>query len=126
MAFTEAEKVDIRRFCGYPVRGALPSQMFGYRYFQWYGTLEYYLNNLSTEEEEVVKTIHLPNLRLLEQALVTASDNLDTDRAAVWYHNKNEVRDRYDLFFRECIRLAYFLGLPEGDYFPKKSCRVVV
>lgn len=126
MAFTEAEKTDIRRFCGYPICGSEPTQMFGYRYFQWYGTLEYYMNNLSSTEEAIVRTKYLPILNQLEDAVPTASDNLDTDVAAVWTHNKNEVGDRYALFDSWRSRLCDFLGVPRGDYFSNKGVRIVV
>lgn len=114
MSFTEQQKIDIRRFCGFAVYGngstASPPS-FGYRYYEWYLTLEYRLNNLAPEEEDTVINIYLANLYTLEQAIPAASSNLDTDRAAVWYHNKNEVRDRFNLFKLWCRRLIEFLGV---------------
>lgn len=113
MAFTEQQKVDIRRFCGAPVFGnnfSASPPSFGYRYYKWYLTLEYRLINLAPEEEATIISVYLANLTTLESAIPTASENLDTDRAAVWYHNKNEVRDRYNLFKLWCRRLQEFLG----------------
>lgn len=69
------------------------------------------MNNLAVDEEETLETIYLQNLRTLESAIPTASENLDTDRAAVWYHNKNEVADRFKLFNLWCTRLKDFMGV---------------
>lgn len=113
--FTAAQLVDLRRFLGYGLYGAAPTPMNGYRFYTAYGTMEYRLNNCSPEEAAVVVNTFLANLYRLEQALMKASDNLDTDRAAVWYHNKNEVSDRTQLFNLERKRLAAFFGLPLGD-----------
>ncbi|MBO4120280.1 hypothetical protein J5T34_05940 [Cupriavidus gilardii] len=114
MAFTDAEKVDIRRYCGYPVFGGQPVQAFGYRFMQWYGTLEFRMNNLATVEEETVRTSYLANLASLEQAVPASSDNLDTDQAAVWTHNKREVADRMALFNLWRRQLCEFFGVPPG------------
>jgi hypothetical protein len=111
---TDQQKVDIRRYCGFSVFGnnttASPPN-WGYRYYQQYLTLEYRMNNLSADEETTLQNSYLTNLYALESAIPTASENLDTDRAAVWYHNKNEVRDRFDLFKLWCQRLMEFLGV---------------
>lgn len=110
--FTELEKVDIRRFIGFSVYGSSAANTtFGYRYFEDYLTIEYRMNNLTTDEEDVVRTKYLTNCRNLEDAIPTASDNLDTDRAAVWYHNKDEVEDRFKLYKLWCQRLAEFFGV---------------
>lgn len=117
MAFTDAQKVDIRRYCGYPAKGGTPTQAFGYRYFQWYGTLEFRMDNLSTEEETVVTGTFLANLGTLETALMGTSDNLDTAKAAVWEHNPNENKDRTALYNDWRRRLCEFFGVPTGPYF---------
>ena|ERR1700722_9285393 len=111
---TDQQKVDIRRYCGFGVYGnAVTSSppTWGYRYYEWNLILEYRMNNLSSDEEATLITIYLDNLYTLEAAIPTASNNLDTDRAAVWYHNKYEVRDRYQLFLLWCKRLSDYLGL---------------
>jgi len=114
MAFTDAQKVDIRRYCGYAAYGGLPVQAFGHRFYQHYGTLEFRMNNFLPEEEAVVITTYLANLATLETAIPAASDNLDTDVAAVWTHNKNEQRDRERLFDNWRRRLCGFIGIPPG------------
>ena len=98
---TNQQKVDIRRYCGFSVFGndtTASPPAWGYRYYAQYLILEYRMNNLSTDEETTLENVYLSNLATLEAAIPTASGNLDTDRAAVWYHNKNEVSDRFKLF----------------------------
>jgi len=114
--FTSAQKADIRRFCGYPAYGASGSGWTGYRFFQDNGMLEYRMNNLLPEEGAVVVNTYLTNLYILESAIPNAGTNLDTDQAAVWHHNKDEVRDRIALFDDWRRRLAGFLGIPPGPY----------
>lgn len=114
MAFTNAERVDVRRFCGYGAFGGVASPAFGYRFFKSYGTLEFKLNNLAVEEEAVVRATYLPNLATLETAIFGASSNLDTDRAAVWTHNKREVADRTALYLQVRRQLCDFLGVEPG------------
>ncbi|QIY81499.1 hypothetical protein [Chromobacterium violaceum] len=114
MAFTDAEKTDIRRFCGFPVFGGQPVQAFGHRFFTQYGTLEFRLNNLQPGEEAVIRNTYLANLLELETDIVGTRDNLDTAQAAVWTRNRNEVRDREALFDGWRRRLCGFLGVAPG------------
>ena len=124
--FTDAQKVDIRRFCGYPVFGGTPSSFQSYRFFQAYGTLEYRMQNLLAAEESVITTVYLPNLTTLEAAIPATGDNLDTDQAAVWTHNKHEQRDREQLFDSWRRRLCDFLGVPPGPGLNKPGLQMVV
>ena len=39
MAFTDEEKTDIRRFCGYPAYGSGASGFQSWRFYQAYGTI---------------------------------------------------------------------------------------
>ena len=110
---SEAQKVDVRRFCGYPAYGAGAAGFQSWRFFQAYGTLEYRMNNLAAEEVAVVVN-YLATLAALEVAIPEASGNLDTEAAAGWQHNANEVRDRAALFDQWRRRLCGFLGLPPG------------
>lgn len=126
MAFTEAEKVDIRRFCGYPAYGAGASGFQSWRFFVAYGTLEYRLNNLDPTEETVIRNTYLTALNTMESAIPGAGANLDTDMAAVWTHNKDEVRDRQRLFDDWRRRLCAFLGVPPGDGLGQSGLRMVV
>jgi hypothetical protein len=112
--FTDAQKTDIRRFCGYPAYGATPDGNMGWRFFVAYGLLEYRMNNMSAAEMAVVLN-YLTTLYALESAVPSASDNLDTDAAGVWTHNKSEIGDRLRLFDEWRRRLCSFLGVPPGD-----------
>ena len=113
-AFTDQQLVDIRRFCGYPALGD-GNVVFPYPWImKQYLALEYRLQHISTDEGSVVVNTYLTNLYTLETAIVGAGANLDTDQAAVWKHNKNEVRDRMALFDSWRRRLCQFLGVPPG------------
>lgn len=110
----DADKVDVRRYCGYPAYGAGPSGFQGWRFFQAYGLLEYRMNNMGVSEVAVVET-YLTTLRTLESAIPGAGATLGTDQAAVWTRNKNEVSDRINLFDSWRRRLAEFIGVPFGE-----------
>lgn len=115
---TNEQKVNIRRYCGFPVFGndvTASPPTFGYRYYTQYLILEYRMNNLSVDEETTLQNVYLTNLTTLEAAIPSSSSNLDTDQAAVWYHNKFEVRDRFRLFDLWCKRLADFMGVSGPD-----------
>jgi hypothetical protein len=111
---TDAQKVDVRRFCGLPLYGGLPVQAFGWRFFQKYGTLEFRIDNMQPAEETVLLN-YLTKLNALEEAIYGTSDNLDTDVAAVWTHNKNEQRDREALYSSFRVKLCDFIGIPPGS-----------
>lgn len=113
MALTAQEKVNVRRYCGFPVFGGQPVQAFGHRFYQWYGTLEFRMNNLLAEEEAVARS-YLATLADLETAVPAATANLDTDQAAVWVHNKQEVADRMALYATWRRELCKFFGVPPG------------
>ena len=119
MALTSAQIVDTRRFMGYPLSGT--TQPINDNYDIVYGsfgmvTMSLYtrLSNLSSDEEAILINVYLTALTSLESAIVGASDNLDTDIAAVWTHNKNEVADRDRLFDSWRVRLCDFLGFAPG------------
>ena len=110
---SDAEKVDIRRFCGYPAYGAAPSGMEAWRFFQVYGMLEFRMTNLSAFETAVARR-YLGTLLTLEVAVPAAAANLDTDQAAMWTRNKAEIADRMRLLDEWRRRLCGFLGVPPG------------
>jgi hypothetical protein len=110
---TDAEKTDVRRYCGYPAYGAAPVGFQTWRFFQVYGLLEFRMNNLSQAEIGIVRR-HRVTLHGLEAAVPRSGENLDTDQAAVWTHNRDETRDRARLFDSWCRRLCGFLGIPAG------------
>jgi hypothetical protein len=125
MAFTDAQKTDIRRFCGYPAYGSTPQGFNSWRFFQAYGVLEYRLNYLSGAEEAVVVQ-QLATLVQLEAAIPAASATLDTDEAAVWTRNPDEMRERRNLLDDWRRRLCGFLGVPPGPALSDGGLRLVV
>jgi hypothetical protein len=120
VALTAQQIVDVRRFCGYSVSGAVGTTQFREQAYSDVTigglSLDFRLSNLSPEEEGVVVTTYLANLTLREQEIQAASANLDTDEAAVWKHNKQEVSDRINLFTALRLELCGFLGFPPGSY----------
>jgi hypothetical protein len=112
--FTDQQKTDIRRHCGYPAYGAAPDGNMGWRFFTAYGALEYRLNNLASAEEAVVLT-YVTTINQLEVAVPATSDNLDSEVAATWRHNANELADRLRLLDSWRGRLCGFLGVPPGE-----------
>ncbi|MEO8716071.1 MAG: hypothetical protein ABI369_13760 [Acetobacteraceae bacterium] len=111
--FTNAEKTDIRRFCGYPAYGSGAAGFQNWRFYQVYGELEFRMNNLSPEEEAIARR-YLGQLASLEIAVVRAGDSLDTDQAAVWTRNRTEIEDRERLLDDWRRRLCGFFGVPPG------------
>lgn len=110
---SDAEKTDIRRYAGYPVYGQGVGDATFNRFTVVYELLEYRMNVLTAAELAVVRS-KLSDLATLDAAIPATSTNLDTDQAAVWYHNKNEMRDRVQLFNWRRIDLCAFLGVPPG------------
>lgn len=125
MAFTDAERTDIRRFCGYPAYGAAPTGFQTWRFYQAYGLLEFRINNVSDAEAGVVRR-YLSTLTVLESAIPRASDNLDTDQAAVWTRNRDEPKDRAKLFDDWRRRLCGFFGIPPGPALSDSGITLVV
>jgi len=116
---TLAQMTDTRRWMGYQVVGTtMPingNQDVVYGRFGMV-TMSLYtrLTTLTTEEEAVLVTTYLTNLATLETAIFGAGDNLDTDIAAIWTHNKNEVSDRVGLFNRVRRQMCDFIGFAPG------------
>jgi hypothetical protein len=125
MAFTNAQRVDIRRYCGYPAYGVGAIGFQGWRFFQAYGLLEYRMTNLAPEEETVVLG-YLTQLQSLEADLPATALRLDTAEAAVWTRNPNELRERSRLFDDWRRRLCGFFGLPPGPALGDGQIAVVV
>jgi len=125
MAFTDAEKTDIRRFCGYPAYGAAPVGMQTWRFYQVYGLLEFRMNNLSDAETAVVRR-YLATLTALEIAVPRSAENLDTDQAAIWTRNRDEPRDRSMMFDAWRRRLCGFFGIPPGPALTDGGLTLVV
>lgn len=124
--FTDAQLVDIRRFCGYPVYGSGATVFPAPWIMKQYLALEYRLQNMNADEANVLVNTYLTNLATLENAIPATGANLDTEVAAVWTHNKNEQRDRERLFDSWRLRLCQFLGVPPGPNFGGQAGCLVV
>ena len=72
------------------------------------------MNNLADGETGVLRK-YLGTLTILEAAIPHASENLDTNQAAIWSRNPNECRDRERLYDGWRARLCAFLGIPPGQ-----------
>lgn len=121
----DSEKTDIRRFCGYPAYGNAPSGFETWRFYQVYGLLEFRMTNLSDSELVIVRR-YLAALTVLECAVPTAGQNLDTDQAAVWTRNRDEPRDRVRLLDAWSRRLCGFFGIPPGPALASSGITLVV
>lgn len=121
---------DTRRFAGYPLLADTvtdDSRDFAYGWVSpgvW-NTLTHRLNNLRPEEESTLISAYLTPLAKLEAAIPCAGDNLDTDVAAVWTRNKNEVADRQRLFDSWRRRMCYFIGVAPGPSLGNGGTQIV-
>lgn len=122
---TDAEKVDIRRFCGYPAYGAASGPLQSWRFFQVYGLLEFRMNNLSISELVIARR-YLTTLTSLEVAVPGVSNHLDTDVAATWTRNRDELTDRLKLLDSWRRRLCGFIGVAPGPSLPGVTGAMVV
>ncbi|MBV1838041.1 hypothetical protein [Acetobacter estunensis] len=121
---TAGEKVDIRRYCWYPLLG----NGHGFGFFCDYSnrcSIEYRMNTLSFEEINVVRRM-LTTLMSLETGPAASASNLDTDKASVWTHNKDEVAQRIGLFNQQRFELVRFLGVRPGPAWQSTDIRLVV
>ncbi len=130
MALTAQQQVDVRRYAGYPALAdtvADDSRDFAYGFVSpgvWQ-TLNHRLNNLKPEEESVLVNVYLTNLATLEAAIPSAGANLDTDQAAIWKHNKNEVGDRINLFAKWRREMCAFIGIAPGPGLGNGGMRIM-
>ncbi len=125
MSFSDPERTDLRRHCGYPAYGLGNGGFSNWRFYQAYGLLEYRLQRLSGAEETVART-YLATLATLERAVTDAGATLDTDSAAAWTRNAREVAERTRLFDDWRRRLCGFLGIPVGPALGDGGTRLVV
>lgn len=114
---TEAECTEARRFCGYPVQGGEA----GWLVPAARGLLEYRLAGL-TESERAVTRSFLATLAGLEAAVPAVGGGLDTERAAAWTRNPDELAERGRLLAMWSRRLCGFLGVPGGPGLASSHC----
>jgi hypothetical protein len=126
---TDQQLADTRRFAGYPMLGdtvADNSRDFAYGWVSpgTWQTLYHRLTNLRPEEETILVNF-LTKISGLETAVTDSSDNLDTDQAAVWFHNKNEVSDRMKLYNLWRRQMCEFIGIAPGPNLGQGGTRLV-
>jgi len=122
---SDSDKVDLRRYMGFPAFGNTLTPDAGYRYYQRYLIVEYRMNNLQPEEENRLTTIFLPNLRQLEQDIYGVRNNTDTAQAAVWHRNPLELSERVQNYNWWRTQLAQFFGVEPLNP-PRVSVSMVV
>ncbi len=83
------------------------------------------MNNLAPAEVAVTLQ-YISTLATLEVAVPKTSENLDTESAAAWTHNADEMRDRTNLFDNWRRRLCGFLGVPPGPALAQAGVTLVV
>ena len=125
MPFSEQEKAELRRLCGYPARGAFLGNSQPWLQLAGAELLEFRINNLS-DPEMAISRRYLGTLLALEIAIPKSADNLDTDQAAVWTRNREEYRDRVRLFDDWRRRLCGFLGVGPGPSLRSPGLSLVV
>jgi hypothetical protein len=113
-ALTDDEKVDVRRFCGYPVYGPTPNSFDNWRFFESSGLLEFRMTNMTGSELQRLRKFMAVCFKL-EDDIWGSADNLDTDSASVWVHNRNETGDRLALYNRARRDLCGFMKVPFKD-----------
>jgi len=117
---TDAERVDIRRFMGFPAYGSGPTLDPFFRTFAMYPDLEWRLSNLQPGELVVIRA-RLAALYTAETGLESVGDNLDTASASVWVHNPREFADRVAFFDGLRRRLCQFIGIGPGPELRRSS-----
>lgn len=107
---TDAEKADVRRFCGYPVAGAVVPPEYAVGSL----SLTTVLAGLLDVSIDTLRSVYLAPLRTMEAAFADSADGLDIKKAAVYERNLGELQERDALFANWRSRLCYFLGVPIG------------
>lgn len=110
MAFTDAEKVDLRRFAGFPPLGA-----DGVASTTQAAAFETLLNSFSPEEEASIRT-YLGRLLSLETTYFSALETVDTKKAAVWERNPNALVDAQAGLNAWRAQLVALLGIEMGPW----------
>jgi len=125
-SLTDAEKADVRRFCGYPPYGGLGNAGFqGWRFYQAYGLLEYRMNNLAPAEYANLR-YRLSLLYAIEAAKAASFSTLNVAAAGPFTRNANETRDRERQYNNERRELCAVVGVPPGPQLGDGSLSLVV
>jgi hypothetical protein len=124
MTLSAQQLVDTRRYMGYSVTGDAFYANFRELVYSDVSYMGIALDDptgvggrlahLSPEEETTLTTYYLPTLTAREADIQAASANLDTDKAAIWTHNKSEVSERRSMFMELRVELCHWLGFSPG------------
>jgi len=107
--FSAAQVAAVRRYCGYGSYATFGYILGG----SGMATGDLQLSGMVASEYANVVT-YLTNLATLEAAIPAAGQNLDTDQASVWVHNRKEVADRIALYAWTRRELCALLNVPPG------------
>ena len=108
--FTDAQKAQVRYYCGYSASAA-----FGYILSPGMATLDAQLAAMSDAEQAIVTTNFLAVLPGLEQALNAMSATLDIATAGPYSRNLNEYDERKRQYTDLRRELCQFCGCEPGD-----------
>lgn len=114
---TDAQKLDVRRWMGYPTLNAgYPDTVYTVAWNRSYFpvSITQKLANLTAAEEAALVGRYLGPLAGLEAAFLGSSDNMDTESAGPWTANKTEASDRSRLYDQWRRDMASFLGFAPG------------
>lgn len=112
MPLSTSDLDDTRRFAGYPVSVAV--QFADVTTQADSAQLDTTLAALTSDQISILQDTYLDPLRVLESAIPSTGANLDTERAAVWFHNAKELSDRAALFALTRYNLCLYLGISPG------------
>ena len=116
--FSDAEKVDVRRYCGYETYGGEGSAGFqGWRYYQEYGLLEFRMNNLAPAEYANVR-FRLSLLTPIEAALAAMYATINVAGAGPFTRNALEYEDRQRHYSGMRRELCAAVGITPGPLLP--------
>lgn len=112
---TDAQKVDVRRWMGYPtLNGNEPDYVFSNVSAYGQVSLGNKLDNLSAAEEDALINLYLTPLASLEAALLATSDSMDTQAAGPFIANPREVAERTALYNKWRRDMCGYLGFKPG------------
>ena len=111
MAFSPADLSDARRFCGYPVEGAVTAQGLDVQGNS--ATLDVVLTGLGSTDVATTQAM-LVGLRQLDADMQAMRGPMGTASAAVWKRNPAEAAERAALYMGQRRKLCAFLGVPPG------------
>lgn len=115
--FTDAQMVDIRRFCGYPARGTANNMFNSNLFFTWFEELQYRAMNLSPAEGAIVANEYLVQINGARRDIFNARANQTALASGSVTFRDNEMEIRRGEYERLCYELCNFFGVGPGPNF---------